>query len=408
MKILVISQYFWPENFIINDLAKKLSDRGHEVVVATGKPNYPGGNIYLGYSRKGVVRETYGDTVEVIRVPMRPRKLAKSLNLSINYLSFVFSSIRWLPSLLKGRKFDVIFVFCVSPITAALPAIWLKKQTKSKVILWIQDLWPNSVIATGHVRSRAIHKALELIVRFIYRRADAILMQSQSFVKSILKLAPDTKIEYFPNFAPHTDVHQALPYKTAAHFDGSFCIVFTGNLGRAQSLGTIVDTAEHLRYHKNIRFLIAGTGSMAQEMNDALKAKNLTNVILLGELDRKFMPDLLKRADLLLVTLRDDPVLNLTIPSKLQAYMQAGRPIVGAVNGECARQIKLSKAGLAVPAEDSQGLAEIVLILMQKTSMQRLEMCQSAQAYFEENFEADKATDRLVNILNGVVNGKAV
>jgi len=406
MRILIISQYFWPEPFIINDLARTLAAAGHEIVVATGKPNYPTGKIAPGYHRRGLQRETYGGAVEVIRVPLRPRGRAGAIALSLNYLSFVLSSLQHLPRLFRGRSFDAILVFCVSPITAAIPALVLKRQMGAHLALWIQDLWPESVAATGFVRNRVILKALELIVRLIYRGADTLLVQSEAFIGPISRHVEPQKIVYYPNFAPSLPAEKsALPSRIHELFDGHFCVVFAGNLGKAQSLETITAAARLLLGTPAIRILVAGTGSEASWLKATAADQDLRNIHLLGKLDVELMPELFARADALLVTLRDDEALNATVPSKIQAYMSAGKPIVGALNGEGARLIESSKAGLTVCAGDAAGLAARILTLHEMSSTTRATMGRAAKAHFDANFEVGRAAERLVEILQARMRG---
>lgn len=401
MRILIVSQYFWPESFIINDLAKSLADAGHQVTVATGKPNYPSGRLAPGYRRRGVQREIFSERVEVIRIPLRPRGAPGAIGLSLNYLSFVLSGLLRLPFLLKGEAFDAIVVFCISPITAAIPAIVLKKQKQAHLALWIQDLWPESVAATGFVHNRGILGAVRSIVKLIYAAADTLLVQSEAFVDPVARNGDRRKIVFFPNFAP-TDVGsrpRPLPATVTRQLHEHFCVVFAGNLGKAQSLETIVSAARLLRDNGDIRILIAGTGSQALWLERAVREEELKNIVLLGELEADLMPELFAGAEALLVTLRRNDTLGATVPSKIQAYLKAGRPIIGALDGEGARLIKLAGAGMAVPAEDAEGLASAILTLQQMSSIARADLGSAATALFEARFDGSRAGERLVEIL---------
>ena len=194
LRVLILSQYFWPENFIINDIVRTLDEYGHTVVVATGKPNYPDGKVFAGYRAMGTQCEHYLGRIEVMRVPLWPRGKGGAKNLILNYLSFVIAGLLYLPWMLRGRKFDAIVVFAPSPITQAIPAVALKWLKKAKLALWIQDLWPESLAATGFVKNPHLLKAVGWMVRAIYRHCDTLLVQSRAFVDPVARYAVREKI----------------------------------------------------------------------------------------------------------------------------------------------------------------------------------------------------------------------
>lgn len=401
MRILVISQYFWPESFVINDLVCELSRSGHSVTVATGKPNYPQGTIAPGYRQSGITCELFADSVELIRIPLRPRGKARALDLSLNYLSFVASSLIRLPWLLRKREFDVIFFFGVSPLTAAIPAVLLSWLKKTHLVLWIQDLWPESLSATGFVKNRSLLFVVGLMVRSIYRSADTLLLQSKAFFDPVSVYADRKKLVYFPNPAPEISgggIH--LPPVIMDHFADCFSVVFAGNLGRAQALQTIVEAAQLLGDYPDIRFVIIGTGSEAATLARSISESGLTNIRMTGFIDREMMPSIFKAASVLMVTLAKDSALELVIPSKLQAYMQAGRPIVGALDGEGARVITEAGVGLVVGAEDAEGLANAVRTLYLMPSDKRELFGRAGQKFFELNYKLQNSTKRLIEIFH--------
>ena len=201
MKFLIVTQYFWPETFVINDLAIQLTKFGHSVTVLTGKPNYPEGRIFDGYDSPGIQHEKMPEGVLIHRVPLRPRGPGGAKNLLLNYLSFLFSGLLRFPRLIRGQSYDVIFFFAPSPMTSALTAIPLKYMTKAHFAVWVQDLWPDSLSATGYVSNRAILFLIKQLIRLIYRTADTLLIQSQAFFPAVAPLADKRKIVYFPNFS---------------------------------------------------------------------------------------------------------------------------------------------------------------------------------------------------------------
>ncbi|WP_072378399.1 glycosyltransferase family 4 protein [Hyphomicrobium sp. NDB2Meth4] len=400
MKILVVSQYFWPESFVINDLVRALSRAGHQVTVATGKPNYPTGSFAPGYTAKGVLHEQFGAGVDVIRVPIRPRGKGDALALCLNYLSFAASATFRLPRLLRGRDFDVILFFGVSPLTAAIPAVVVSWLKKAHLVLWIQDLWPESLSATGFVKNRLVLYAVGLMVRLIYRAADTILLQSEAFFEPVSAYADRRKLDYFPNLAPDlTEEEIPPPPDVLVHLENCFPIVFAGNLGRAQALPTVIEAARLLKDHPEIRIIVVGTGSEASTLSRGMAELELTNIKLTGLLDRAMMPAIFRRAAALMVTLNDHSSLAAVIPSKVQAYMQAGRPIIGALNGEGARIITSAGAGLVVPAEDGAGLAQSILTLYSMPASRREAIGTAGRRYFEAHFDPDHSAGRLMEII---------
>lgn len=400
MRILIVSQYFWPESFIINDLASSLAQQGHTITVVTGKPNYPTGQIAEDYTRSGILHEVFADCVEVIRVPLRPRGRAGAIALSLNYLSFVVSGLLRFPRLLRGRTFEAVLFFGVSPLTAAIPAAALARQKKAHLALWIQDIWPESLSATGFVNNRLALWLIGRMMRFIYSRADTLLLQSEAFADSVAMYADSRKFVYFPNPAPAVEnVDRLLPPELDTNFQGCFPVVFAGNLGRAQSIETIVEAACHLRDHSQIRFVIIGTGSEADRLRQMIASRGLNNVSMTGQVERSLMPAVFRRAGALLVTLKNEPILEAVVPSKVQAYMQAGKPIIAALNGEGANIIRAAGCGLVVAAEDGLGLVKSIVTLYSMSDQKRVELGLAGRQYFETHFEAGNSATMLTKIL---------
>lgn len=402
MRILIVSQYFWPETFIINDLAAELQASGQSVTVATGKPNYPSGVLAAGYTEAGLEEETFRDAIRVIRVPMRARREGGVRNLLRNYLSFVVSASWHLPRRLKGEQFDAILVFAVSPITAAIPAILLKRLFRAHLAIWVQDLWPDSLMATGFVKNQHILRLVAGMVRLIYRGADTLLVQSAAFIEPVARYADRSKIVYFPNFAPAwPDCESPLSPKIETLISTAFTVVFAGNLGRAQDLGTILDAADRLQDDApDAQILIAGSGSQEAWLGAEIARRQLRNVHPIGWVDGKAIPALFRRADALLVTLGSTAALEATIPSKIPAYMQAGKPIVAALNGEGARLIQEAEAGLVVRSGDGPGLADSILTLMRMSPNRRDTLGENARRTYLEQFEAGQAARKLSGILS--------
>lgn len=403
MKILVLSQYFWPESFIINDMVRTLSEQGHEIVVATGKPNYPDGRIFDGYRAWGAQRQRYLDTVEVLRVPLWPRGAGGVGNLTANYLSFVLTGLLFLPWMLRSRQFDAILVYAPSPITQAIPGIPLKWLKKARLAIWVQDLWPESLSATGFVRSPRLLRAAGWMVRAIYRHCDMLLVQSRAFVEPVARYASREKIQYYPNSmdgrASREDA--SIPEELAGVLEAHFCVVFAGNLGTAQALDTLVQAAEQLRDDPQIRLVLVGSGSRLAWLKERKAILGLDNLLLPGRFPMQAMGQIFERSAALLVSLNDEPAFAQTIPSKIQAYLAAGRPIIASMNGEGARVVCEAGAGFAAPAEQVHPLVESIRRMKAMSPTERAAMGQSGKAYFAANFEMSSQAQRLVELLKG-------
>lgn len=401
MRILLITQYFWPESFIINELAEILAEQGHTIKVLTGKPNYPDGEIYEGYTKDGLMDECFRSNISVHRIPLRPRGKSGAKNLLLNYLSFVVNGIRYFPAAVKGESYDVVFVFEPSPITSVIPAIYLKWKLKAHLAVWVQDLWPESLKATGFIKNRFVLWLTGAMVRRIYAGSDTLLAQSQAFKKPLMRYTQDQKIVYYPN-----SYKEQLPQNTSDlgtellhELQTNFCVVFAGNLGTAQALHTVLDAAEALRSQTTVRFLLVGSGSQSEWLLQQKNMRQLDNVLLAGRYPAAVMPQLFKQAGALLVSLNKDEIFSYTIPSKIQAYLAAGRPVIAALNGEGARIITEAQAGLTCAAEDSKGLAACVKQLVSLSSEQREAMGTAGRAYFLEHFNMPTQAKRLIDIL---------
>lgn len=401
MRILVLSQYFWPESFIINDIVRTLDEQGHEVVVATGKPNYPDGKIFHGYRASGTHREQYLDRIEVVRVPLWPRGEGGARNLIFNYLSFVLSGLLFLPWMLRKSEFDAILVFAPSPITQAIPAIVLRWLKKARLAVWVQDLWPESLSATGFVKNPRLLKAVGWMVRAIYRRCDMLLVQSRAFVEPVAAYTSRDKIQYYPNSLDVRPPKQAVPIPSelSGLLEKYFCVVFAGNLGTAQALETIVQATALLRDDPQIRVVLIGSGSRLEWLKAQQQAHGLDNLVLPGRFPMESMPQIFERSSALLVSLNDEEAFAQTVPSKIQAYLAAGRPILACLNGEGARVVSEARAGLSSPAEKVLPLVANIRCMKALGETERAAMGRSGKAYFDANFEMTAQVALLAKLL---------
>lgn len=399
MKLLVVSQYFWPEEFRVNDLVRGLRERGHEVTVLTGQPNYPSGEIFPEFRKNPTTFNEY-EGVPVIRAPLVPRGRGGAARLIFNYLSFAVSGTFAALTRLRGERFDATIVFQTSPITAAFPALAAKRVTGGPVLLWVQDLWPDTLSAIGVIRSPALLGVVGAMVGWIYRRCDRILIQSRAFEPRIRVHAPkSTPIHYLPNwfeaFYSADPARESSPPELS-DFANSFNVMFAGNLGEAQDLLTVAKAASLCKDQPDIRWLIVGDGRARDALHEEIERLGVGDVVhLLGRHPAKRMPSFFRAASALLVSLKPEPIWAMTIPSKLQNYMAAGRPVLGMLDGEGARVIAESECGMVSPAGDAQSLARNVKAMAAASVASRDSMGRRGQAYAEQHFEREALIDNL-------------
>ncbi len=392
----MVSQYFWPESFRINEIAASLALRGHEVSVLTGNPNYPEGKVYPGYFAWGYNHSVWR-RVSVFRVPIIPRGSASALGLALNYLSFILTAPILGVWMLRKLRPDVVYCYAPSPLLQALPAILIKKLKSAPLVLNVQDLWPESLQATDHIKNPFIIRLIERIVRFIYRHADLILISSRPFVESVKRFSPVAPIVYYPN---SVGAHFRNPTNKKSldvpALNQGFCVVFAGNVGVAQAIQVLVGAAERLADYPQIRLVVLGVGSRFAWLKRQKEEKGLSNLHLLGRFPEEMMPFMLSKASVLLVTLADRTIFSLTVPSKIQAYLAVGRPIIACLNGEGGKIVEESRAGLAVPAENPVRLANAILEMFSKTQDERTKMGLCGKAYYEANFNHEKLITDLI------------
>lgn len=398
MRILIVSQYFWPENFRINDLVGELAGRGHEVMVLTGQPNYPEGHIFPAYRADPEAFGRFGD-VPVIRVPVIPRGHS-SARLVLNYLSFAISASLLGAWKLRGRSFDGIFVFQTSPITAALPAILLRRLKRAPMLMWILDLWPDTLSAIGVLKSPRMLALVGKLVRFVYAHCDRILVQSRAFQPKVAALADGTdKIRYFPGWAEaifDADGEPAAAAPELAPYAADFKVLFAGNIGEAQDFPAILDAVDVLKDRAGLRWIVVGDGRAAPQVREEIVRRGLGDkIVLLGRHPIERMPSFFAGADALLVTLRKEPIWSMTIPGKVQSYLAAGKPLLAMLDGEGGRVVEEAGAGLVAPAGDGGALAAQIRRLMEVDPEARKEMGRAGTRYGRQEFDRKQLIDRL-------------
>lgn len=395
MKILIVSQYFWPEDFRINDIALGLKESGHEVEILTGVPNYPKGKVFDGFSIFDKKYKSYKG-MRVYRTPMISRGKG-SFKLALNYISFmIMGTFRIIPLMFK--KYDRVFVFQISPITSAIPAIFISKIKKIPSYIYIQDLWPETFYSIVNISNLKLRKLMKVFCIKVYNSFSNILIASEGY-RDILKKdrINNEKIEYFPQWAEDFYSNN-LSLKDISN---EFIVTFAGNIGKAQSVETIVKAAEVIEKRSlPIIFNIIGDGSEFNNIKDIIKKLNLKNINLLGRKPSSEMPKYFSESDGLIVTLSNEEILKVTLPAKVQSYMASGKPILGAISGEGNKVIRASNCGLVVESKDYEGLAKNIINLYSMSVQERNLLGKNGKKYFDNNFTRDKLLNRLEKIMN--------
>ena len=373
MKILVISQYFYPEDFKINDIAFFLKSKGFDVTVLTSKPNYPGGRFFKGYNFFNKNTEVING-VEIIRIPTIPRLNGGALGMISNYVSFVFFGYFVFLFKIKN-KYDLVFATLLSPVTSLLPMIWIKRRFKTPVILWVLDLWPDSFYANTNIRINLVSKLIEKISDCVYNNSDSIFISSNYFKNPISKrLRSNKRFSFFPNWAE--DIFYKNFRNTSLerfHYPEGFNIVFTGNIGESQGFEDIVEAAR-MTSHASINWILIGDGRKRDWIRGQIIENNIKNIYIPGRYPLELMPFYFSLADALLITLKKDKVFSNTLPAKLQPYLTSGKPILGNLSGEGLDIICNNSIGLACDPGNPAQLAEQALEMSVFTEAKILEI----------------------------------
>jgi len=405
MRVLVLTQYYWPESFRINEVVESLQSAGCNVCVLTGQPNYPDGNIYAGYRAFSAGRQDHIGGYPIYRVPILPRGPGKGWRLALNYFSFVVSGStvgRWL---LRGQHFDVILVYGMSPILQAIPGIFLKGPARAVLVTWVQDLWPESIEVAGFVSSPRLLRWVGSVVRWIYRHSDLLLVQSQAFVPVVRSMAGSVPVQYHPNPGELSIGGTPAGNESSVTLEPGFNVVFAGNLGTVQALGTVLDAAERLVAYRDIHIVLVGGGSRRSWLIKETESRQLRNVRFIDRLPPEAMAPVLSQASAVLVSLVRSPIMSKTIPSKIQAYLAAGRPVIACLDGEGARVIEEAGAGLTCAAEDAAGLADAIIRMREMPPGELERMGEAGRCYYRSNFDPGVLAQKLMTYFRDLSQG---
>lgn len=397
MRVLLVTQYFYPENFKSNDVAFELATRGHDVTVLTGLPNYPGGKIFDGYGMFRRRVETVNG-VKVLRTLVVPRGNGGGMRLALNYLSWAFIASIWAFFLALFRKYDAVIVHETSPVTQGFPALVVKAMQRIPMYFWVLDLWPESLQAAGNVNNRYVLGLFSKITALMYRNSSRILMSSKGFRESILDKGDfEDRLVYFPNWAE--DVFSTDETKPLPELPDGFKIMFAGNIGEAQDFENVMNAALLLK-GTGVRMVIVGDGRKKQWVDRFVEENMLQDVVyMMGRYPLEYMPSFFNKADALFLSLKDEYIFSLTTPAKLQAYMASGKPVVAMINGEARNLIEEAGCGLSCPSGDHAAFAECVMTLKNMAQPQRNVMGDNGLQYFNRYFNKDRCIDALCRLM---------
>jgi glycosyltransferase involved in cell wall biosynthesis len=399
--ILVVTQYYYPENFRINDITKEWIKRGYKVTVVTGIPNYPKGRFFKGYGYFKKRRETI-DGIDVIRIPIIPR-FNNPITLALNYMSFVFFG--WFWSKFIHIKADLVFNFEVSPMTQALPAIWYAKRRRIPSIIYVQDLWPENLQIVGGVNNRFIIKRVDKMVDKIYKNATKILVTSESFRNSIISRGIDLdKCAVWYQYAE--DFYKPLK-QTFRNNKDPLKIVFTGNIGEAQGLDILPKVAIRLKdngYLDKVIFTIVGDGRNKQNLMNEINQAGVADMFVFVDAKPPIeIPKILAESDVAFLSFANNELFKKTIPAKLQSYMACGMPILAVVEGESQRIVNSALCGLVSKPNDIQELMKNILNLERLTQQELSQMSISSRKYYDENFDKNHLIEEFDSFIKEIM-----
>lgn len=395
MKILFVCQYFYPEVFRGNDIAFHWVEDGHEVHVVCGVPNYPDGVFYQGYGwfKK---RHEVVNGVKVIHLPIIPRGNNKIM-LMLNYFSYLI--VGWVYMLFHAlfHKYDRVFVQQLSPVMMSAPGVLYKKLRRVPLYTWVLDLWPESLTAAGSINNKYVLAFFKHYVKSEYKHSDKILISSRSFEKSILEYGDyKDKIVYYPQWSDASPNDNVNKNDNLPELPEGFKLMFAGAVGEAHGFECTMEAARLTKEHKEIKWVIVGDGRKLEWVREYVKEYGLEETVYtLGRFPAETMSWFFNQADVMLVTLSDDPLFRLYSPAKISSYMAAGKPIVAVLNGEGAEVIKDADCGWTLAAGDAEGFAKLAVKLSQMDKRVMEEKGANALRYYNEHFVKEKCLNDL-------------
>ena len=402
MRILILTQWFDPEPTFKGLLfARKLVAAGHQVEVITGFPNYPSGKLYPGF-RQGWFRREVMEGVHVVRCPLYVSHDASALRRLLNYFSFALSASLY--GIFAARKADILYVYH-PPMTVGLAGALIGLFRRTPFVYDVQDLWPDTLRATGMISNTRALNLVGKCCNWIYRRAAHVVVLSPGFRRLLAERGvPDSKLSIIYNWCDEQSLQSPSAGNSALGFmDGRFNVVFAGNVGRAQAMSGVLKAAQLVALSDSkVQFVIVGGGLEVGSMKSLAQELKLDNVRFMAQVPMAEIGSVLGHADALLVHLCRDPLFAITIPSKTQAYMAVGKPLIMAVEGDAAALVKRANAGITAMPEDPQSIAAAVLTLAAMTEEQRVQLGTNAARFYANELALSIGVARFIELFESV------
>lgn len=406
MNICIFTNHFYPEDFKVNDIAFELVKKGYEISVITAIPDYPKGVFFDGYGFFKRSREIVNGC-KVYRLPIIPRGKGGGKRLVLNYISYYICASVFTFFHKFLYKYDAVFVHLTSPFFIGKCAVSLKKWQKIPLIFWTLDLWPESLTAAAGITNPLILKPQIKMVRNVYNNCDKILIGSRGFEEAICEKGDfRSKLEYFPNWAESSGISlDCNKYKAVEPFasfsDDDFILLFAGNLGEAQNLDCVLDSANELKTIPKIKFVFLGDGRSKDHLVQKVLDNRLENTVFFpGRFPIESMPYFMDRADVLFVSLKDEFIFNLTVPAKVQFYMAQGKPVLAMLNGDGANLIKEAKCGISVSASNREALISSIKEMYEMPKDELASLGNNGKLYYDNNFRKEQRISQLCELLN--------
>lgn len=397
-RVLLVTQYFYPENFKGNDIAFELSQRGYKVEVLTGIPNYPEGRYTTGYGVFSRRIETING-VKVFRVFQTPRGKG-FLGLSLNYCSFVLSSVLWIMFFFGfKRRYDAILFQQLSPATTCIPAVFLSKIKKTTLYTWVLDIWPDSVTSTLGNKGKIIEPVINHLVNWMYRASNKLLITSKGMAELINRDADYShKIIYYPNWS---DDLKKMPIEEIPELPDGYRIMMAGNIADGLGIDSLIALLDEMNDTPEVKFIFVGGGNLQKQMEDECKRKKLNKVYFMGKQPFSKMPAFYAKADAMLLTLKATtlPHLDVTVPARLQGYMAGGKPVLAMIGKGASDLINEANCGYAVPAGEYNTLAAYIKNTVLKNRDAFAKMGENGRMYYEQHFLKEECISNLEKIM---------
>ncbi len=397
-KILIVTEYFYPEEFKINEVALAWKEKGYEVDILTQNPTYSAGKVFDGYQNRWFYKDKYeGMTVYRVKaVTGYKESLFKKL---LKY--FAFMTLGSCVSLKIGKKYDYIFGFDVGALTGMVPAVLLNKFYKKPVTLWIQDVWPDSVYAYGFKKSRVLEFLLNGFVKFVYKYSSNFAVSGEGFITRVKPyVKDDTEIVYLPNWAD--ELNTGLEDFMFSD-DEKVHFTFAGNIGKVQNLDNVIKAFGSLEdtFLQRAQLNIIGDGSHLENLKELVKENNFKNIVFWGRKPRDEMFKYFKASDFLIVSLIDKPIFSLTVPAKVQTYIAANKPILGIMNGDAADIIKDNQLGYCAHPNNIIEITEVFKTAIQTDQEQIEKFTKNCKLLTDTVFNKNRIIDSLLKLLVG-------